>query len=1005
MTGSFSSTRDLRLRRDPAPLHRVAVSLLLAMSVSAAVLGAGGATVSIGLSFDLPRPSVVTGSLSSCWGDSEIRLEISDDGERGPSLLSIEATACRGSFHLLGRVDRLLTSPLALVGVGVGGDRARIQLDTSITLDSWRSLWSARRLDMELSPMEGVQLGGRFRFTDGGVQLASFDVSARTGLADVAYHAAWNDDCTHNRAYSVDVPSLGLGLTRTMRWEPSGTVSTISWHPILPTADPGAVSPEPLTDSVIPAVASSRGARSVRLEDVGCVVCGAVSPTDAAQNTVDFGEVMVGETAHSRITLSCQMHDFCWLEDVTVSPRLPFVMTYAPIRIVIPLGGRRDIQIGFAPSSVGRFTQTIAIRYCFATWHEDEPVYGGIALGDVEGYYTYQCTTVNILLVGVALAKPEARATHSPGRPVCGRDVQFDGSTSFDPNPEGAITAYQWDFGDGSTATGVRPVHRFARAGTHSVRLVVWNNREMASDPYVFAVDVSPDLVEAAGVTGAAVAAGLATYAVGLAPPLLLAAVPGAALVVASIIHELGSNRFPVDQLILRFPGSWDETDVRQLIERNVPRARVIGYFSSLNAFLVQLPIEADSPSQAAEELEAIGERLARVLPHGAQVGRNYMGLFEGKMETALPRGSCDLDSLDSDLRAAYETIRASEAWREIADADVQLKPVRIAVIDSGIDADHAEFVIPLRGRSYVKRADGQLQPWYEDSGGHGTQISGIIGAENGDGRMNGLLSAGSGHYEMQIYRVIGDMFSVWDCLRIAVSKATEELDAWATAVEAGTRRKSVVLNISLGWDLTALPGDERRLARDTFRELFEKYPEALFVTSAGNGDAPGDLSRSTGRRIEIGDDLHAPGGVDAPNNLTVAATNASGTELATWSNYGSAIDLAAPGENVYTTDNDGSYVWRVEGTSYAAAMVSGVAAAVLSIDPKLTPNEVKKILTASPVRVAAPDGSSIPVLDFADAICRAVESRHERGNRAMWRSIGLATVTLAMGLWILRPF
>lgn len=371
-----------------------------------------------------------------------------------------------------------------------------------------------------------------------------------------------------------------------------------------------------------------------------------------------------------------------------------------------------------------------------------------------------------------------------------------------------------------------------------------------------------------------------------------------------------------------------------------------------------------------------------------------------------MPSGRlCDLESLPADFRVAYEAVRAPEAWRRIAGADVRLSPVRIAVIDSGIDADHAEFVIPLRGRSYVREADGALRPWYEDSGGHGTQVSGIIGAENGGGRMNGMLSGSAGHYEMQVYRVIGDMFSVWDCLRIAVSKTEDELDAWATAVEAGSRRKSVVLNISLGWDLDTFSDDERMLARNTFRDLFERYPEALFVTSAGNGDTPGDLSLSTGKQIVIGGNLHAPGGVTAPNNLTVAATNPMGTELALWSNYGSAVDIAAPGKDVYTTDNDGSYVWRVEGTSYAAAMVSGAAAAILSIDPKLTPAEVKDILTSSPTHVSAPDGRSIPVLDFADAVYRAVESRQERNKDTLWRSAGLGLGTLILGLLVLQPF
>jgi subtilisin family serine protease len=213
------------------------------------------------------------------------------------------------------------------------------------------------------------------------------------------------------------------------------------------------------------------------------------------------------------------------------------------------------------------------------------------------------------------------------------------------------------------------------------------------------------------------------------------------------------------------------------------------------------------------------------------------------------------------------------------------------------------------------------------------------------------------------------------------------------------------VVNISLGWDLAVLPEAERVLARNTFRDVFEAYPDVLFVTSAGNGDVPEDLSRGIGKQLSLGDTLHAPGGIGGSNNLTVAATNPSGTALAPWSNYGSAVDIAAPGQDIYTTDRDGSYVWRLEGTSYAAALVSGAAAVVRAIDPKLTPQDVKDILLSSPTRVEAPDGAMIPVLDFADAVQRALESHKERSRSTLWWSVGAGLGALALGLLVLRPF
>ncbi|MBK9074423.1 MAG: PKD domain-containing protein [Flavobacteriales bacterium] len=52
-------------------------------------------------------------------------------------------------------------------------------------------------------------------------------------------------------------------------------------------------------------------------------------------------------------------------------------------------------------------------------------------------------------------------------------NVQFDGSTSYDP---GSIVSYAWDFGDGGTATGPTPAHNFTATGEHYVTLTVTDN-------------------------------------------------------------------------------------------------------------------------------------------------------------------------------------------------------------------------------------------------------------------------------------------------------------------------------------------------------------------------------------------------------------------------------------------------------------------------------------------------------------------------------------------------
>ena len=64
------------------------------------------------------------------------------------------------------------------------------------------------------------------------------------------------------------------------------------------------------------------------------------------------------------------------------------------------------------------------------------------------------------------VADPDGPYAGSPGQAV-----QFDGTGSSDP--DGTIVAYDWDFGDGNTATGATPSHTYAAAGNYTVTLTV----------------------------------------------------------------------------------------------------------------------------------------------------------------------------------------------------------------------------------------------------------------------------------------------------------------------------------------------------------------------------------------------------------------------------------------------------------------------------------------------------------------------------------------------------
>ena len=69
---------------------------------------------------------------------------------------------------------------------------------------------------------------------------------------------------------------------------------------------------------------------------------------------------------------------------------------------------------------------------------------------------------------------PVASFTFTPTNSFAGDVITFAAATSHDP--DGYITTFEWDFGDGNTATGISPTHTYAQSGTYTVSLTVIDN-------------------------------------------------------------------------------------------------------------------------------------------------------------------------------------------------------------------------------------------------------------------------------------------------------------------------------------------------------------------------------------------------------------------------------------------------------------------------------------------------------------------------------------------------
>ena len=82
-----------------------------------------------------------------------------------------------------------------------------------------------------------------------------------------------------------------------------------------------------------------------------------------------------------------------------------------------------------------------------------------------------EATALFTIIVGSSAEMPVASFTASPSSGGTPLTVAFNASAASDPN--GSIVTYFWSFGDGSTGTGISPLHTYATEGSYTATLTV----------------------------------------------------------------------------------------------------------------------------------------------------------------------------------------------------------------------------------------------------------------------------------------------------------------------------------------------------------------------------------------------------------------------------------------------------------------------------------------------------------------------------------------------------
>jgi len=275
--------------------------------------------------------------------------------------------------------------------------------------------------------------------------------------------------------------------------------------------------------------------------------------------------------------------------------------------------------------------------------------------------------------------------------------------------------------------------------------------------------------------------------------------------------------------------------------------------------------------------------------------------------------------------------VRMDQAWNQ----GVGSKDILIGVIDSGVYGSHPDLAgnlwsnpgeaadgVDNDGNGYIDDIYGINAVTQTgdptDCNGHGTHVSGIIGAVGN----NGIGVAGVNWVANMVVARVGP-----NCGNsIDLSAAIAAYDYFYTLKQRGHNIR--VINASFGG-----PGFSQA-SYDAISRL--NAADIILVAAAGNNSTNVDTSP------------FYPAAFNLPNIVSVAATGPF-LNFAPYSNYGQSVDIAAPGGDVRYTGGGSVSTWtplspespamyrEIQGTSMAAPVVTGAIALLASQRPLLT--------------------------------------------------------------------
>ena len=300
-----------------------------------------------------------------------------------------------------------------------------------------------------------------------------------------------------------------------------------------------------------------------------------------------------------------------------------------------------------------------------------------------------------------------------------------------------------------------------------------------------------------------------------------------------------------------------------------------------------------------------------------------------------------DYSSIDS---VEGVDINFTEAWKQYESDEGERRDVIVALIDTGVDTEHAELKdaiwtnpgeipgdgIDNDGNGYIDDVHGWN--FYDNNNRvrynkiadkHGTHAAGTIAAKRGNGGITGITD--NSHVKIMVLKALGE-------------NGSGSPEAVINAIKYAEANGASICNLSLG-SIKYIPELDQQIASSSM----------LFVAAAGNGDM-------YGRGYDTDLSGVYPASYASENIISVANLMFNG-ELDVSSNFGAeSVDIAAPGSYILSTVPGNKFEF-LTGTSMAAPMITGLAAFIYSYRTDLGLLGVKEAILNTAVKTDSLSG------------------------------------------------